>query len=207
MMLRVIRGARWSLVVLFAAAALEACSSVPATPQPLALASWTHGEYRGDGLAVRVTHPAEWSSQLQPMSIHYATTLAFLANFTLHQFCGPEGNSAGCTWANLGTFPPGGMLATIGTWSGLSGDQLLTQGTRLLLDGKRASEQTSTGQGCLGVGADHSLWVAIDGGARGQLTATFCWRGADPILAVQASLVARSLTISPDPTKSGPFPS
>ena len=204
--------------------ALVACGPAPvtrhspataaATPTPV---SWVRADYHGDLLVVALTYPADWRSQLEPQSVHYGAIFGFLANFTLPQFCQRTPESLACSWSGISTFPSGGMLVTFGAevssrpggvWVGGSP---LDRGTRESIDGKRAAELSGQAPewtpGYCPAGADHWLTYAVDASQRAIFDIQFCWRGADPTLASDARSVGTHLTLSPDPSNSGPFPS
>jgi hypothetical protein len=93
------------------------CARASAAPSPTPSGSqWIVQSFHGAGLIVTLDHPVTWRSQLQPLSIHYSATFAFLANFPLQQFCThPTPSTFSCTWADAATLPPGGMLVEFGT--------------------------------------------------------------------------------------------
>ena len=179
--------------------------------------SWVHADYHGDLLVVALTYPADWRSQLEPQSVHYAAIFGFLANFPLPQFCQRTPESLACGWSGISTFPSGGMLVTFGAVvstgpSGVwVGGSPLDRGTREVIDGKRAAEQSGQAPestpGYCPAGADHWLAYAVDASQRAIFDIQFCWRGADPALASDAQSVGTDLTLRPDPSNSGPFPS
>jgi hypothetical protein len=174
---------------------------------------WEVQDFHGDGLVVTLDHPVAWTSQLQPLSLHYTAIFGFLANFPLKQFCThPTVSSFECTWANIGTIPMNGVLVTFGTEGygpGPGGkSQLLSLGTPTTIGGRRASERSGSGSACLGSGVDHALTLWIDDGkAAGVFDITFCWVGGAPSLADDVNTVATGLRLRPDPTHAGPFPS
>lgn len=178
---------------------------------------WAHAEYHGDLLVVALTYPVDWRSQLEPQSLHYAAIFGFLANFTLPQFCQRTSESLSCSWSAISTFPSGGILVTFGAevsagpagvWVGGSP---LDRGTRESIDGKRAAEQSGQAPestpGYCPEGADHWLTYAVDASRRAIFDMQFCWRGAEPALASDAQFVGTHLSLRPDPSDSGPFPS
>jgi hypothetical protein len=181
-----------------------------ATPSPTVRSSTTVTRtYHGDSLLVTLVQPATWTSQLRPLGIHYSDTFAFLANFPLTQFCHATPVSFTCLWARAGSYPPGGMLVILGTrgYNPLPADQRFGTGTPTTVDGHRARVSTSTGSGCLGVGADHSLDYSVDDGRpQGVFYITFCWRGAGKALERQALAVVDQLRIGADPRQEGPYP-
>ncbi len=204
--------------------ALVACGSAPVTRHPLAAAtltptsaSWVHADFHGDLLVVALTYPADWRSQLEPESLHYTAIFGFLANFPLPQFCRRTSQSIACSWTGIATFPLGGMLVTFGAEvpggpGGVSvGDSPLDQGTRESIDGRQAAEQSGQAPewtpGYCPASADHWLTYAVDASQRAIFYMRFCWRGADPALASDAQSVGTHLTLRPDPSNSGPFPS
>jgi hypothetical protein len=162
---------------------------------------------------VTLDHPVTWRSQLQPLSLHYTAVFGFLANFTLQQFCThPTSSSFECTWANAGKVPLDGVLVNFGTGGygplPIETSQLLSQGTPTTIDGRRASERSGNGSGCLGSGAAHSMTFWIDDGKPAAVfDITFCWLGSDPTLAEDVHTVATQLSLRADPTNAGPFPS
>ncbi len=176
-------------------------------------APWVVQEFHGDGLVVTLDHPAPWHSQLQPLSIHYAAVFGYLANYPLQPFCThPSATSFECSWANVGKIPLDGVVVSFGTSGYGPGPgvkaQLLSQGTPTTIDGRRASERSGSGSVCGGSGADHALTLWIDDGkAAGVFDISFCWHGSDPSLAEAVNKVATTLTLRPDPTNAGPFPS
>ena len=194
--------------------ARHSLAAATSTPSP---ASWAHADYHGDLLVVALTYPADWRSQLEPLSLHYTTVFGFLANFTLPPYCQSSSDSLACSWSGIRSFPSSGMLVTFGAEvpggpGGVStGGSILDRGTRTTIDARRASEQSgqapeSTPGNCP-TGADHWLTYAVDASPRALFYIQFCWRGADPVLATDAQSVGTHLTLSPDPTFSGPFPS
>jgi hypothetical protein len=184
-----------------------------ATPSRAPGVQWVVEDFHGDGLVVTLDHPIVWRSQLQPLSLHYTAIFGFIANFPLQQFCThPTSSSFECISAHVGKVPMDGVLVRFGTsgygpGSGEKG-QLLSQGTPTTIDGRRASERSGNGYGCLGSGADHSLTFWIDDGKpAGVFDIAFCWLGSAPLLAEDVRTVATRLSLRPDPTNSGPFPS
>ena len=204
--------------------ALVACAPATVTRHSLAAAtstptpmSWVHADYHGDLLVATLAYPADWRSQLEPQSLHYTAIFGFLANFTLPQFCQRAPESVSCSWSGISTFPSGGMLVEFGAevstgpggvWVGGSP---LDRGTRESIDGKRAAEQSGQAPestpGYCPSAADHWLTYTIDASQRAIFYIQFCWRGADPALASDAQSVGTRLTLRPDPSNSGPFPS
>jgi hypothetical protein len=172
---------------------------------------WVDENFHGDGLVVTLDHPVAWRSQLEPLSLHYTAVFGFLANFPLRQFCSnPTSHIVECNWANVGKIPTGGVVVEFGTTGFGPGPvkrtQFLSQGTPTMIDGRQASERY--GAGCPGSGADHSLALWIDDGkSAGVFDISFCWLGSNPSLAEDVRLVATQLTLRPDPTNTGPFPS
>jgi hypothetical protein len=185
----------------------------PAAPSSTPGVQWVSEDFHGDGLVVTLDHPVAWQSQLQPLSLHYTAIFGFLANFPLQQFCThPSSSSFECTWANAGKVPMDGVLVTFGTggYGPVEVDkrQLFSQGTPTMIDGRRASEQSGNGSGCLGSGADHSLRFWIDDGKpAGVFDITFCWLGSNATLAEDVHTVGTRLSLRPDPNHSGPYPS
>ena len=217
-------GVRRAALELFAAAALAVAVvalilALPGHATPTSKPSpsgtpgvpWVDENFHGDGLVVTLHHPIAWRSQLQPLSLHYTTVFGFLANFPLKQFCSnPTSYILECNWANAGKIPPGGVVVEFGTAGygpgSVQKNRFLSQGTLTTIDGHRASEQY--GAGCPGSGADHSLAVWIDDGKSvGVFAISFCWLGSSPSLAQDVRIVAAGLSLRPDPSKSGPFPS
>jgi hypothetical protein len=185
-------------------------SAAPSSTQGV---HWVDQDFHGDGLVVTLDHPVAWRSQLKPLSLHYTAVFGFLANFPLQQFCShPTSSSFECIWANAGKVPTDGVLVEFGTEGYGPGPQpkgqLLSHGTPTTIDGHRASEQSGNGAGCLGTGADHSLALWIDDGKpAGVFDITFCWLGSNPALAEDVRKAASRLSMRPDPSNSGPFPS
>lgn len=135
--------------------ALVACAPLPiarhtqpASTSTRSPSSLTQADYHGDRLVVDLTYPAERRSQLAPLSLHYVTLFAFLANYSLPPFCHSTPESLSCSWSSIGTFPSGGMVVTFGTegYGPIGGsvekDQILGQGTPTSIDGRRAAEQS-----------------------------------------------------------------
>jgi len=212
-MLRVVTLCATGVLVSSCAQPSAAPARTSATPSSAPGVHWVSEAFHGDGLILTIDHPATWRSQLQPLSIHYATAFGYLANFPLQQFCThPTSSSFECTWANAGKVPMDGVVVNFGTEGygpgGFGKDQLLSQGTPTEIDGRRASERSGNGIGCLGVGADHSwtFWID-DGKPAGVFDINFCWRGSNAPLAEDVRTVATRLTLRADPTDSGPFPS
>jgi hypothetical protein len=207
------------LTLCIAGLLLSACARASAAVGPSATPSRTPGilgvvqDFHGAGLVVTLDHPAAWRSQLQPLSVHYTAVFGFLANFPLKPFCThPSASSLECSWANVGRIPFNGVLVTFGALGYGPGPdqkgQLLSQGTPATIDGRRAAELSGSGSACLGSGADHALTLWVDDGKpAGVFDITFCWFGADPSLAADVNTVATHLTLRPDPTNAGPFPS
>lgn len=204
------------LTLCIAGAALSSCAHASAappasTPTPPPSAQWVTQRFPGGGLVVTLDHPVAWTSQLQPLSIHYSATFGYLANYTLHQFCKhPTSSSFECTSADAGAIPMGGMLVTFGVEGFGPGPgipaALLSQGTPMTIDGHRATEMAGTGR-CLGGGTDHFTTYYVDVGRTGGVfDIEFCWLGNAPSLAHDAETVATGLILQPDPTNSGPFP-
>jgi uncharacterized protein YuzE len=204
--------------------ALVACAPTPVTRHSLAPAtstptpvSWVHADYHGDLLVVTLTYPADWRSQLEPLSLHYYAIFGFLANFPLPQYWQRTSESLSCSWSAIRTFPLGGMLVTFGAEvaggpAGVSpGGSILDRGTRTSIDGRRAAEESGQAPestpGYCPAGADHWLTYAVDASQRAIFDIRFFWRGADPALANDAQTVGAHLTLRPDPSYSGPFPS
>ena len=172
---------------------------------------WVTERFHGAGLVVTLDHPVAWTSQLQPLSIHYSATFGYLANFPLRQPCWhPSSSSFECTWAKMvGTMPVGGMLVTFGVEGYGPGPglpaQMLSQGTPTTIDGHRAAVQT--GNGFLGTGADHNAtYVVDDGPTGGVFDIRFLWRGSAASLADDVRTVVSRLTLRADPTNTGPYP-
>jgi hypothetical protein len=199
-----------AVVTLGGCAPAAAATPPTTTTPPLPSGQWVTQSFHGAGLVVSLDHPVSWRSQLQPLSIHYSATFAFLSNFTLQQFCThPTTSSFECTWADAGTVPTGGVIVMFGTEGYGPGPgipaQLLSEGTPTTVDGRRAAEQTGTM--CLGVGADHrTTYFVDDGQPQGLFDITFCWRGSSTAFAGDVRAVVSRLTLRPDPTDSGPHP-
>jgi hypothetical protein len=199
-------------------ASLSSCAGASAatlsatTPSASPRGQWVTESFHGAGLVVTVDHPVAWTSQLQPLSIHYSATFGYLANFPLHQFCRhPTSSSFECTWADAGPVPMGGILVTFGVEGYGPGPdiaaQLLSQGAPTTVDGHRAALQTGNGSGCLGTGAAHNdTYFVDDGPTGGVFDISFCWLGNSSTLADDVHTVTSRLTLRPDPTNSGPFP-
>ena len=78
--------------------------------------SWVRTTYRADGLLVTLAHPPSWTPRLPAQGFHYADTWSFVANFPLNRnWCVHGTSSLTCIGKNLGTFPPKGLLMTLGT--------------------------------------------------------------------------------------------
>jgi hypothetical protein len=201
-------------VLVSSCAATSVAVGLPsATPSAAPGSQWVVEDFHGDGLVVALDHPAAWKSQLQPLSLHYAAMFGFLANFPLQQFCSnPTSSSFECIPANVGKVPMGGVLVNFGTDGYGPGPgarvQLLSLGTPTTVDGRRTRELSGSGSACLGSGADHSLTLWIDDGKpAGLFDISFCWLGSAPNLAADVHRVVARLSLHPDPTNSGPFPS
>ncbi len=182
-------------VTLSSCAGASAATFTATTPSASPGSQWVTESFHGAGLVVTLDHPVTWTSQLQPLSIHYSATFGYLANFPLHQFCThPTSLSFECTWADIGTIPVGGMIVTFGVEGYGPGPgipaQLLALGTPTSIDGHAASEQSGNG-GCLGVGGDHRTTYFVDDGPTGGVfDVTFCWLGNAASLADDARTVA-----------------
>jgi hypothetical protein len=206
--------------------ALAACAPAPvalntapaATLTPtLTQLSWVHADYPGDLLVAALTYPPDWHSQLEPQSLHYTAIFGFLANFPLPQFCQRTSESLSCSWSAISIFPSGGMIVEFGAQvpfgpGGVSvGGSPLDRGTRTSIDGKRAAEQSGQAPagtpGYCPAGVDHWLSYEVAASPRADFYIQFCWRGSNPTLASDARLVGTRLTLRPDPSNSGPFPS
>jgi hypothetical protein len=197
---------------------LSSCGQAAAAVRPSATPSrtpgvqWVAQDFHGDGLVVTLDHPVAWTSQLQPLSLHYTAILGFLANFPLRQLCThPSSSSIECSWSNVGTIPMNGVLVNFGTEGYGPGpdekSQLLSEGTPTTIDGRRASERSGSGA-CSSGGVDHALTLWIDDGKPAEVfDITFCWVGSEASLADDVNTVATGLRIRPDPTHAGPFPS
>lgn len=176
--------------------------------------TWTYSSFTGAGLHVRFEHPAAWQSQLRPLGLHYSATLGFLANFHLNQFCGsPSPTSYRCIWADLGPFPPDGILMEFGTGGygpgPMTQKELLGSGHRVTVGGHTARRQLGSGVGCLGTGAQSSvIYRVTDGQAQGIFSIDFCLRGPyRKSMQTQIDRVIRSFRITPGPPGVGVQPS
>jgi len=191
--------------------------TVKLTTLPLASgqlpANWTKSTFHGDSLTVSFDHPKSWESQLGPNGFHYSDTFAYLSNFTLRQFCQGTNGGFSCIWANLGPFPPDGVLMTFGTGGYGPGTetrrQLLGGGTKVLIEGRLAHRSVGTGQGCLGTGGESSLSFAIvDGRPQGAFYVNFCFRAPHlSVLRSEADRVAKTTHIERGPPLIGAQPS
>jgi hypothetical protein len=198
------------------ATTLSSCSGTSANESPKSPSFWTASTFYGDSLTVSFKHPAAWQSQLEPLSLHYAATFGFLANFTLHQFCGSVVRGGGCIWADLGPFPPNGLLLSFGT-NGygpglLTQKELLGPGTVVSIGGHLAHRRVNAepaGGDCLGTGAQESLsYTVLDGKRQGAFYIDFCYRGPHlRALRSVANQVAGTFRIAPGPVGVGPQPS
>ena len=198
-------------ITLSSCARASAATLTATTPSAPPSGQWVTQSFHGAGLVVTLDHPVSWTSQLQPLSIHYSATFGYLANFPLRQPCWhPSSSSFECTWASMvGTMPMGGMLVTFGVEGYGPGPgipaQLLSQGIPTTIDGRRASMRS--GDGFLDTGADHNATYYVDDGSTGGVfDIDFLWRGSAASLADDVHTVASRLTLRPDPTDSGPFP-
>jgi hypothetical protein len=177
--------------------------------------SWVRTTYRADGLLVTLAHPPSWTPRLPAQGFHYADTWSFVANFPLNRnWCVHGTSSLTCIGKNLGTFPPKGLLMTLGTGgyepAFNAESQGLGPGTRITINGRDArltlaDAQMLQAQGgglCLGVGATGALGVRVDDGARqGEFDLSFCFSGPnEKALEDQARVVVATLHIRSDPS-------
>lgn len=164
----------------------------------------------GDGLKAEISHPPSWRTQLPGRAFHYDDTWAYVGSFGLNRsWCGNPPNSGACIWSQLGRFPDGGILMTIGTYGygpapGNAGP-LLGTGSVLTVAGHRARKTIGSGSSCLGTGADRSVTYDVqDGRPQGALVVSFCSRGlSSGRLGTLAAEVVGSLRLKSAPAGEG----
>ncbi len=163
--------------------------------------AWADDDVNVGNFVVSLAHPVAWRSQLSLMGFHYSTINAFFADFAVKDFCKQsDPNSVQCLWADLGSFPEGATLVTVGTSEPPGGvaETASSDGSLTVIDGVQATLVEGDGQGCLGSGADHSRRYTVMRGPS-ALVIMYCWRGADPALsdAAEASISRTRLTTTP----------